>query len=253
VLLVPGFLETECSLIPMGCWLARIGYRPYLSGIDWNVGCSRDKLEQLSHRLEVINHENRRPVAVVGHSLGGMMGRGLAAMRPELVGRVITLGSPTRIALDVIRREARSALLGFQTLWRIFADPPHDCGTMKCTCGIRDILSICPAAKCEVSSIFTRDDEVVDWRACVVPGGDNYEVSGKHCSLVVNPEVYHLIAQILAKPVRSKNPQSVKTSAAGLRKADAGLPVAVTPYSFGIQNILGVGSAQRSWFGAETL
>jgi triacylglycerol lipase len=37
ILLIPGFLVEDWSLQVMAGWLRRIGYRPYLSGIDWNV------------------------------------------------------------------------------------------------------------------------------------------------------------------------------------------------------------------------
>jgi hypothetical protein len=37
ILLIPGFLVGDWSLQVMAGWLRRMGYRPYLSGIDWNV------------------------------------------------------------------------------------------------------------------------------------------------------------------------------------------------------------------------
>jgi triacylglycerol lipase len=202
ILLVPGFMEGDYSLIPMDRWLSRIGYHPYLSGIGWNVGCPGDKLEQLARRIDAIVHDNGSPVTVVGHSLGGMLGRRLAAMRPGVIRHVITLGSPTRIEPGVIRQEIGPALAECQGLWRIFADPAHECGTTKCTCGIPDLLSDCSVMNCGISSIFTRSDDIVDWRTCLVAGGANYEVSGRHCSLIVNPKVYHVIATILAKSAR---------------------------------------------------
>jgi hypothetical protein len=41
------------------------------------------------------------------------------------------------------------------------------------------------------SAILSRRDEVVDWRTCVDPHGDNHEVSRGHCSFIVNAQVYH--------------------------------------------------------------
>ena len=35
--------------------------------------------------------------------------------------------------------------------------------------------------------------------AVSVAGGDNHEVSGGHCSLIVNAQVYHRLALILAR------------------------------------------------------
>jgi pimeloyl-ACP methyl ester carboxylesterase len=207
ILLVPGFMEGDYSLTPMNYWLARIGYHPYLSGIGWNVGCPRDKLEQLARRIDQIVRDNGSPVTVLGHSLGGVIGRGLAAMRPGAIRHVIMLGSPTRIEPGVIRPEIEPVLARCQGFWKFIADRSHECGTAECTCGIRELLSDCSTMNCSVSSIFTRRDEVVDWRACLMEGGANYEVTGRHCSLTVNPAVYHAIAAILARSTRIARPQ----------------------------------------------
>ncbi len=199
VLLVPGFLLGDSLLAPMARWLEVIGYHSYLSGIDWNIGCPRQTFEQLAERLDRIARDNAARVAIVGHSLGGMFARRLAAMRPDVVRHVITLGTPTGIERQVIRADVQPALLALQSLWGIFGDAPYGCGTEECSCGIRNVLSDPHTVDCATSVIFTRDDDVVDWRACVEPGSRNYEVSGKHCSLIVNPEVYRLIAAILAE------------------------------------------------------
>ena len=37
ILLIPGFLVGDWTLWVMTRWLRRLGYRPYLSGIDWNI------------------------------------------------------------------------------------------------------------------------------------------------------------------------------------------------------------------------
>jgi len=216
ILLVPGFLEADCSMIPMGVWLARIGYRPHLSGIGLNIGCPRGEMERLAERIDMIVRDDGFPLTIVGHSLGGMIGRGLAAMRPGSVRNVITLGSPTRFELDVIRQELRPVVAEFQGLWRAFADPAHE--------WLRDLLTVCSATNCDISSIFSRDDDVVDWRACLVPARDNYEISGKHCSLIVNAEVYRIIAKILAnsahvagcaRPIGCQLPQYIHGASAG--------------------------------------
>jgi len=47
VVLVPGFLGTDWYLLELHGWLARIGYRPYLSRIGRNAEC----LDLLSDRL----------------------------------------------------------------------------------------------------------------------------------------------------------------------------------------------------------
>ena len=54
VLLIPGFFAGDWMMAAMARWLARIGYRPYLSGIDWNVGCPGRTVELLGRRIQKI-------------------------------------------------------------------------------------------------------------------------------------------------------------------------------------------------------
>src|SRR5688572_24630167 len=53
-------------------------------------------LDRMLPRLEALALERGRPVALVGWSLGGVVARELARLRPDLVSRVVTLGAPVR-------------------------------------------------------------------------------------------------------------------------------------------------------------
>jgi triacylglycerol lipase len=199
VLLIPGFLAGDCLMAPMGQWLARIGYRSYLSGIDWNIGCPGHTLEHLKRRVEMIVRENERPPVIIGHSLGGLLARSLAARFPALVGHVVGLGSPISVGRAALQKEIRYALGAWETLWPALTDASPKCGTTECQCALNDRLSSFNASEYGYSAIFSRRDEVVDWRSCVDPRGNNHEVTGKHCSLIVNAQVYRLLAMILAR------------------------------------------------------
>src|SRR5258708_8839121 len=96
VLLIPGFTAGDWSLGTLARWLGRIGYKPYLSGIDLNVGCPRRKVELVGWRVEKIARESGQRVTIIGHSLGGVLGRAIAASNPAAVREVLPLASPTR-------------------------------------------------------------------------------------------------------------------------------------------------------------
>ena len=77
----------------MGRHLRREGYRTYRSDIRANVGCT------LAPPRSSSAGSRRSPsggaaVRIVGHSLGGMLARGLAVRRPDLVAGIVTMGSP---------------------------------------------------------------------------------------------------------------------------------------------------------------
>src|SRR4029453_887622 len=70
------------------------GFRTYRSHMHANVGCTLTATALLESRLESIAIKRGSRVQIVGHSLGGMLARGLAVRRPDLVAGIVTLGSP---------------------------------------------------------------------------------------------------------------------------------------------------------------
>jgi hypothetical protein len=52
------------------------------------------------------------------------------------------------------------------------------------------------------TSIYTRADDVVNFRSCLRPDIPSISVWGSHNGLVVNPEVYRLLGRLLARPRR---------------------------------------------------
>jgi triacylglycerol lipase len=199
VLLIPGFTAGDWSLGPLAAWLRRIGYRPYLSGIDLNVGCPQRKVELLGWRIEKIARECGRRVTIVGHSLGGVLGRAMAVAKPATVCEVVALGSPIRQGWTGVHDKVRPTLKAIQSFWQLFSSRPENCGTLECACGIGDAVFAPTPERSRFSSIYTRRDEVVQWESCIDQGGSNYEVPGLHVSLIVNREVYRCLSAILAE------------------------------------------------------
>ena len=94
VLLIPGFMAGDPTLKAMSSMLRQQGFRTYRAQIRVNVGCTREAAERLERRLETIATRRNRKVTIVGHSLGGMLARGLAARRPDLIEGIVSMGSP---------------------------------------------------------------------------------------------------------------------------------------------------------------
>ena len=125
VLLVPGFMAGDATLAFMARALRQQGFRTYRSHIHANVGCTLDAAAQLEARLESIAIRRGARVQIVGHSLGGMLARGLAVRRPDLVSGIVTMGSPmlapgahhvvlTR-GVDMLVRLSRAGLPGLMS------------------------------------------------------------------------------------------------------------------------------------------
>jgi triacylglycerol lipase len=194
VLLIPGFLAGDWSLRLLHSWLARIGYKAYLSGILLNVHHSERMLAGLRHRLVQVEAEAGSRISLVGHSRGGLLAKVLSQRRPQSVEQVITLGSPladwtdlalmTHHAVGVVRTANEIAYGRRLNPEGRFS---HD-------------LSLAPAVP--TTSIYTRSDDVVNFRSCLRPDIPAISVWGSHNGLVINPEVYRLLGRLLARPRR---------------------------------------------------
>jgi triacylglycerol lipase len=195
VLLIPGFLSGDWSLTVLSNWLERIGYKPYLSGIHFNIQDSERLLAGLRHRLIEVEHQAGARVSLVGHSRGGLLAKVVAQRRPQIIEQVITLGSPladttdlafmTRRAVGVVKTASEIA---YGRRWHPEGRFSHD-------------LRLEPNVP--TTSIYTRSDDVVNFRSCLRADIPSLPVWGTHNGLLVNPEVYRLLGRLLARPRRT--------------------------------------------------
>lgn len=91
-MVLPGFLATDRTTLGLQRALAGAGYRVTGWGLGLNSGARADSIDRIVERLE--RHAAGRPALLVGWSLGGLFAREVAKARPDLVERVVTLGSP---------------------------------------------------------------------------------------------------------------------------------------------------------------
>lgn len=197
VLLIPGFLTGDWSLGTLGRWLTRLGYDVYYSGIDWNINCPQKTALLLRQRLDYIVGKTHQPVTIIGHSLGGVLARFFAGSAPAYLQQVITLGSP----IDGSVRIHPLVPLTFQLIQRVqnfFQQPlPHCAKDLQCMCDFRKGAFAALPSDVRFTAIYSKQDEIVDWRACIDPTKLSYEVRGQHLGLIVNTEVYRLLGQLL--------------------------------------------------------
>ncbi len=92
VVVIPGFLAGDVFTLRMRRTLAVAGYRPEGWGCGINWGVRQPVIDRLLGRIE--EAASTGPVVLVGWSLGGLYAREAAKLRPTLVERVVTLGSP---------------------------------------------------------------------------------------------------------------------------------------------------------------
>lgn len=92
LMVLPGFLANDHTTLGLQRALGHAGYRVTGWGLGMNRGATADMLDRIVARLEAFG--GGAPVILVGWSLGGVFAREVAKLRPDLVAKVVTLGSP---------------------------------------------------------------------------------------------------------------------------------------------------------------
>src|SRR4029079_7371212 len=160
VMVLPGLFAGDAYLQPLRDWLGRAGVSPVRSGIDRNPGWSSELIEALSQIALDEHQRTRRRVTIIGHSMGGLQGRSVAARLPEVVRHVIALGSPLALAQERLPTAVR----------------------MTAIYSREDEIVRYPAS-------LARDRRA-----------KNMKVPGSHIGLAFNPAVYRVLARALGAP-----------------------------------------------------
>ena len=230
VLLIPGFLAGDWTLRTQYDWLRRVGYRPRLAGLSFNVMYSEVMLRPLIDTLFAMNRKTGARVSIVGaygllahrealpqplqlvglvargHALDALayhhrlvrLGEELGELRlgmPDLVEQVITRGSPLSDPFDV----HPLTMAGVHAAHLFNAVRYRHPASVEMRF-LRDLRS---GPRVPTTSIYSRSDGVVNWKACLRPDVNAIEVRGSHVGLALNPEVYRILSHLLPAPWRT--------------------------------------------------
>ena len=228
IVLVPGFMAGDGTLSLMSRYLRQLGHRTYRSTMHANVGCTQKARDTLEQRIESIATKRGRKVTVVGHSLGGLLARGIAARRPDLVDGIVTLGSP------LLAPGAAHSLLLFD-LGLIIRLQQAGLGRMMgtdCTSGDCAKVSweqgrLPLHSEVSFTSVFSRRDGIIDWRACLDPLAKTVEVRTSHLGMAFDPVVLDIVGQTLAAN-RARSARATAVAGATVSGASLSSPATLT-------------------------
>ncbi|HWX75325.1 MAG TPA: alpha/beta hydrolase [Solirubrobacteraceae bacterium] len=207
VLLIPGFMAGDSSLRVLRRWLERRGHRVAVSGLRANVECAGQLVARMQAQLRSLAAEQGRPVFLIGQSRGGAIARSLAVREPQATCGLVMLGSPVcdplAVSAPVLGTVALLARLGDLGLPGVLSSR---CWDGECCAALRGEMSEPLAPHIRAVSVFSQSDGIVDWRACLDPHCEAVEVSSSHCGMSVHPQVYELLARVLAD--RTETPRA---------------------------------------------
>ena len=197
VLVLPGLGASDVSTGTLRRWLRGLGYPVVGWELGRNRGPTQEVVDQLPRLLERLHQEHGSPVSIVGQSLGGIYARRLALRAPAQVRQVITLGSPFAMVGPATDGSAGA---------RAYDRYRHLHSTQHLSSprgGPRRPLPV-PS-----TSIYSRWDGVVDWRACLQQPGpisENVAVRASHLGMGLDPAVLWVVADRLAQPADAWRP-----------------------------------------------
>ena len=201
VILVPGFLAGDQTLLVLGAWLRRIGYRPSACGFVANVQCSDRGVERVERRAAELHRRHGRRVAVVGHSRGGHYARAIGHRRPDVVSHAISVGAGLREMLAVSYPTEAAVAAARRAQQRTGRTRSPCCLTEGCDCAFaRDFTEPFPTDRVRLTSIYSKGDGVIRWQSALAPDAECVEVTGSHVGLIFNRKTYRAIAAALAAP-----------------------------------------------------
>lgn len=207
VMTLPGFTAPEGSLAPLNAFLNSNGYLAESWGMGANRGV-RDMAHMenisavLGANVQRMADKHQRKVALIGQSLGGVFARELARRFPDVVDRVITLGSPAHFSADAKNVNAMVARVMSLYTGRAVEDLLQEVQALKFNMSE-------PPAGVPVVSIFSPYDGVAPKSTTKIPEEflksadgtprENIEIVCSHCGMGVNPLVLLAVADRLAE------------------------------------------------------
>jgi pimeloyl-ACP methyl ester carboxylesterase len=150
VVLVPGWKAPEATMGPLRRYLAWLGHDARHWGLGTNRGRPDGDTERLARQVAELAQRAGHSVALIGWSLGGVEARETARLLPGEVAQVITYGSPVvggpsyTVGADSWGREA--------------------CNRFERRSAELDVVN---PIRVPVTAIFSREDEIVSWPACI--------------------------------------------------------------------------------------
>ncbi len=188
VLVLPGLGAGDLSTLLLRRFLLAQGWRAYGWQLGRNLGPRAGAFEAMEQRLLGLQALSARRVSLVGWSLGGVFARELAKRHPDAVRQVITLGSPMPG-----HQRATNVRWFYEWAAGSRAYPPELMATLH-----EPMPAYLPW-----TSIHSRSDGIVHWRASLLPvsrHSENIRLPSSHGGMGSNPLVLRVLADRLSQP-----------------------------------------------------
>jgi pimeloyl-ACP methyl ester carboxylesterase len=184
IILLPGFGMGDNSIKLLQNRLKRCGHHAMTWGLGRNHGKITPLLSAFKQRLTQAFESEKRPLDLIGWSLGGYIAREAARENPDAVRQVITLASP--------------AIGGpkYTLCGKFYEQSGWDLDKIELSVKQRFETPI----HVPIVSIYTRSDGIVSWESCLdkwSPNVRHIEVFSSHMGMPFSMEVFQRIIENL--------------------------------------------------------
>ena len=222
VLLVPGFMASEASLIALKLFLQNKGYDVHTWGLGRNMGFRSKHANALPQKIRYLHHITGKKVSLVGWSLGGVFSMYGAQNALECVRSIITLGSP--VSVETTGSQSPNLV---KALYRMVS---HRLGASAHMMQPRaKVMRERRRLAIPTSCLYSLSDGVVPPQEATIDGDpamhENIQVPGSHIGLGFNGIVLAIVAERLAQPDNEWMP----FTAQGLLKRALSVTVSAAP------------------------
>ena len=187
IFVIPGFGTDEKYTYLLRRYLNETGY----NALDWGLGRNEGNVEVLLEKLNKLVREKfeteKKKLILIGWSLGGYLAREVARDNQEIIGKVITLGSP---------------IVGgpkYTSLGKFFDTKNLTVDELEIEIDKRYVKPL----TIPIFTIYSRKDNIVSWEACIdhySPNVTHLEIISTHIGFMANLEAFLNIAKFLKQP-----------------------------------------------------
>ncbi len=221
VLLVPGFMAGETTLIGLKLALQSKGYDVHTWGLGRNMGFRSKHANALPQKIKHLHYITGKKVSLVGWSLGGVFSLYGAQNSMDCVRSIITLGSP--VSVDAAGSQSPSAV---KALYRLVS---HRLGAGAHVMQPRvKVMRERRRLAIPTSCLYSLSDGVVPPQEATIDGDpalhENIQVPGSHIGLGFNGIVLAIVADRLAQPENEWKPFAAKGLLARVLSATGSAP-----------------------------
>lgn len=194
-LVIPGFMASPRSASSLLHVLERAGWDAKQADVGRNSGPAYTGVEAAERDLLELHDRHDTEVTVIGHSRGGQYARILGVRHPEKVAQVVAVGAPlllkypwfalVKVPAELLDKGWRAGAFG-----PVYPDREDEVDRDRYRPFPDDV---------DFVSIYSRNDGIVDWRACIEPAAELIEVSSSHLGLIHGVAGISAIAEALAR------------------------------------------------------